>query len=191
MGDNDTDVIGEVRSEDLAVRSRAIEKIYVKYYPFIKTFILKNNGSLTDAEDVYQDAMIVLYAKLRDKNFELSCTLKTYVFSICRNLWMSKLKERKRFDDFVKDGAYISISQDDFRPLEIEEKQKKLKRLFSQIGENCQRVLHLFYFHRLSMNAIAQELGLANEQVAKNKKSRCLKKLKAIAFKMPYKEPYG
>ena len=108
-----------------------------------------------------------------------------------KRLFIMKENNFETFDDFVKDGAYISISQDDFRPLEIEEKQKKLKRLFSQIGENCQRVLHLFYFHRLSMNAIAQELGLANEQVAKNKKSRCLKKLKAIAFKMPYKEPYG
>ena len=191
MGDNDIDVIGDVRSEDLAVRSLAIERIYVKFYPYIKNFILKNNGSLADAEDVYQDAMIVIYSKLRNKDFVLSCALKTYVFSICRNLWMSKLKEKKRFVDFVSDGTYISISQDDFLPLEVEEKQKKLKRLFSQIDEKCQRVLHLFYFHRLSMKTIAQELGLANEQVAKNKKSRCLKRLKAVAFKTPYKEPYG
>jgi len=191
MDKNDKDIIDKLRSERVSVRSGAIEQVYVKHYPLIRAYVLKNNGSTSDAEDIFQDAMIVTYAKVRNRDFELTCALQTYIYSVCRNLWLNRLKEKNRFSDFMNEGSYVSVAEENFDPLIVEEKHERIKKLFAQIDEKCQKVLHLYYFHRLSMKSIAKEMGFANEQVSKNKKSRCLKKLKALVLNTSKDNSYG
>jgi len=57
--------------------------------------------------------------------------------------------------------------------------------LLESLGGNCKRILVLYYFDRLKMKEIAEVMNFANDQVAKNKKSSCLKKLKAKISESP------
>jgi len=50
---------------------------------------------------------------------------------------------------------------------------------------DCQRVLKMYYYERLRMSEIARKMGYLNDQVAKNKKSSCLRKLKHHVLKNP------
>ncbi len=87
--------------------SRAIEKVYKDNFGLVQNFIVRNNGSFDDARDVFQEAMLVIYEKSRQENFTLTCQLKTYLYSICRRLWLKKLQQANRFGSPVETLAEI------------------------------------------------------------------------------------
>ena len=145
--------------------------------------IIDNSGTMVEAEDTFQDAMIVLYNNTRKTDFKLTCALKTYMYSIVRNLWLNKLKLKDRLTMKPIDSETIELQSQETEISTLNPRQKRIMKEFSNIGEQCKEVLYKFYYHRMSMHSIAKDMGLANEQVAKNKKSRCLKKLKISVFK--------
>ena len=56
--------------------NRTIEIIYKDHYNMIQSLIINNNGSADDAKDIFQEALIVLYEKVRSGSFELNCQLQ-------------------------------------------------------------------------------------------------------------------
>src|SRR5579862_9223390 len=84
--------------EGLAKNDRkAVETIYRQYYNMVQSMILGNSGYPDDARDIFQEAMIVLYEKARSGSFELNSQLKTYLYSVCRRLWLKRLSQQQRF----------------------------------------------------------------------------------------------
>ncbi|HMP88352.1 MAG TPA: sigma factor, partial [Lacibacter sp.] len=71
----------------------AIESLYLQHYGMIQAFVVNNNGSSDDARDIFQEAMILLYEKAQDPAFELNCKIKTYLYSVCRRLWLKRLQQ--------------------------------------------------------------------------------------------------
>ena len=69
---------------------KVIAEIYSQYFPSVRHFIYRNNGSIDDARDIFNDAIVVVLMKAREGTLELKCSLKTYVYAICRNLWLKK-----------------------------------------------------------------------------------------------------
>lgn len=178
----DLKILNTLRSDDLLERNKALESVYKDYYPVIESLIVKNNGNLYEAEDIFQDVIIVLYNKVRNKEFELTSSLKTYLYSVARNLWLNKLKVKGKSNLVELDKKALELPFEETESLFVSTKQKEIMIQFSKIPEKCKEILYHFYFHRRSMNAIAESMGYANSQVAKNKKSRCLKKLKYLVF---------
>ncbi len=78
---------------------KAIETLYRDHFNMIQTLIINNNGSSEEAKDVFQEAMIVLYEKVRSGTFELNCQIKTYLYSVCRRLWLKRLQQMSRFSN--------------------------------------------------------------------------------------------
>ena len=79
-----------------------IEAIYRDNYPMIQAFILNNNGNSDEARDIFQEAMIVIYEKALSGNFELNCLLKTYIYSVCRRIWLKRLQQLQRYGKLVE-----------------------------------------------------------------------------------------
>ena len=82
--------------------TNAIETIYRENYSAIKAFIVNNNGYPDDARDIFQEAMIVLFEKAKSSSFILTCQLQTYLYSVCRRLWLKKLQKQNRFNPSVE-----------------------------------------------------------------------------------------
>lgn len=144
-----------------------------------KFFILKNNGDIDEAKDVFQDAIIVLYQKTKNPDFKLTCTIKTYLYSIVRNLWLKVLAKKKKtlsitdFEQYYK----VEIVKD-----KSDENQKidKILLAIKQLGEKCRLILTSFYFEKKKMDVIAEELGYTNAKNAKNQKYKCMQQVKKI-----------
>ncbi len=83
---SEADIISALRQGD----SKALEIIYKQHYPAILHFIIQNNGTDQDAKDLYQEAVIILYEKLRQEHFLLTCQIKTFLYSVCRKLWLKR-----------------------------------------------------------------------------------------------------
>jgi RNA polymerase sigma factor (sigma-70 family) len=143
----------------------------------VEYFVRKNSGTGQDAEDIFQDAMLVIFDRSRETGFELSCSLKTYVYSVARNLWLKKLRSNK--------GKLNVEDFEDYLPVQVEENEEedvnlaqKLKEAVETLGENCRKILLLFYYQKMDMQQIAAELGYTSADNAKNQKYKCLQQLK-------------
>ncbi len=162
---------------------QAIERIYRDNYAMIQAFILNNSGSHDDARDIFQEAMIVLFEKTRTETFELSSQLKTYIYSVCRRLWLKKLNQMNRYSgrlDNMEDT--IPVDED----MELHEKRDTdftlMENAMSKIGEPCKSLLDAYYIQKKHMQEIAADFGYTNADNAKTQKYKCLMRLKKIFF---------
>lgn len=74
-----------------------IGEIYKLFSPRITFYILKKGGKKEDAQDVFQEALIVLMRKVKAPDFELKSSFYSFLFGICRNIWLQKIiPETKR-----------------------------------------------------------------------------------------------
>lgn len=166
-------------------RDLALEQLYAKLYPVIKSYILKNNGSDDDAADIFQDAIIVFYDKVRQDQFQLSSSIRTYLYSVCKHLWLNKLRAQKKVVSLTEDSDFITVDPLSLNVIGSKERNEFLLKLLESLGEDCKKVLVYYYYERLKMKEIASRMNFATDQVAKNKKSSCLKKLKLIVSQSP------
>ena len=90
----------------------ATETIYKKYFKMVQSLVLSNNGNGDDAKDVFQEGMMVLYEKSNLPDFTLQCQIKTYLYSVCRRLWLKRLQQMNRFPN-VLDSAVDMVSVDE------------------------------------------------------------------------------
>jgi len=168
----------------LAANDRvAIETIYRQNYGIIQSFVVKNSGYPEDARDLFQEAMIVLYEKARSESFELTCQIKTYLYSVCRRLWLKKLQQLQRFNPSADTwDELVSVDEE----MDLHEKSATdmnvLEDALSKLGEPCKSLIEAFYIQKKSMPEIAEFFGYTNADNAKTQKYKCLVRLKKIFF---------
>ncbi|MFN3794384.1 MAG: RNA polymerase sigma factor [Chitinophagaceae bacterium] len=163
--------------------SRAIETIYKDNFNMVQAFILNNNGSYDDARDIFQEAMITLYEKAQSESFVLTCQIKTYVYSVCRRLWLKRLQQTGRYSNTLDNlDETVPVEED----LEIHEKRNAefaiMDRALNSLGEPCKSLLEAFYLQKQDMQRIAAAFGYTNADNAKNQKYKCLMRLKKLFF---------
>jgi RNA polymerase sigma factor (sigma-70 family) len=162
---------------------QAIESLYKDNYAMIQSFILNNNGSHDDARDIFQEAMIVLFEKARSGSFELSSQLKTYIYSVCRRLWLKRLNQMQRYS-----GNLGNLEETIPVEEEIESHEKRnddfnlMENAMSKIGEPCKSLLDAYYIQKKHMQEIAADFGYTNADNAKTQKYKCLMRLKKLFF---------
>jgi RNA polymerase sigma factor (sigma-70 family) len=170
--------------EGLAVNDRqAIETIYARHYSMVQSLVINNNGTADDAKDIFQEAMIVLYEKSRSGTFELHCQLKTYIYSVCRRLWLKKLQQQQKYLPEMN-GLEDTVPVED--DLESHDQQNRdfqlMEKALASLGEPCKSLLEAFYLQKKNMSDIASGFGYTNSDNAKNQKYKCLMRLKKIFF---------
>ena len=162
---------------------RTIEIIYKDHYNMIQSLIINNNGSADDAKDIFQEALIVLYEKVRSGSFELNCQLKTYLYSVSKRLWLKRLSVNTRFVSAAED-LEPTFPVDD----EVEAHEKRdaefdmMEKAIASLGEPCKSLLEAYYLNKQNMQVIAATFGYTNADNAKNQKYKCLVRLKKIFF---------
>ena len=181
----DEQILRDLCADEQRKVDDAMKQLYQQHYPVIANFISNNSGSESDAADVFQDAIIVFYQKIRRGQLELKCSIQTYIYSVCKNMWLSRLRMQKREVSLTDDMESIPIEPEHLALLSRDNRKEKIAALMGQLGEGCRDVLIFYYFERLRMREIARRMGFANEQVAKNKKSGCMKKLKQLVKDSP------
>ena len=168
--------------QGLALNDRkAIETIYKLHYNMVQSLILNNSGTPDDARDIFQEAMIVLYEKVKSGSFELNCLIKTYLYSVCRRLWLKRLSQLQRITPEVeKLEETVPVEEDlelrEQRNIDFQVMEKSLKNL----GEPCKSLLEAYYHQKKNMVEIAASFGYTNADNAKNQKYKCLMRLKKL-----------
>lgn len=170
-------LVASLRAKD----ERSLKLVYRQHYAMITNMVMNNGGSLQEAKDVYQDAVIVLYEKLQDDQFELNCQIKTFLYSVSRNIWLKQLKVRKKFEGTIADTEEIPEQIWD-SAMDSEDRYQALALALASLGEPCSNIMRDFYINKSSMEEITEKFGYTNADNAKNQKYKCLKRLKKLFF---------
>ena len=163
----------------------ALNRLYLGYFPMVLQFILNNSGDEADAKDVYQEAIIVLYNKIKSCKFELSSKLKTYLYSVSRRIWLKKLAQQSKKTNNIADFEDVLAVDEDFERHEEKDRQfDQMKEALDNLGEPCKTIIQDFYIHNLSMQDICEKFGYTNTDNAKTQKYKCLQRLKKLFFQL-------
>lgn len=168
---------------------KALKDLYVSNYPKIEVLVLKNNGTKDHAKDIYQEAFLVVWQNIKQHKFvpKSESSINGYLYTIAKNKWMDVLRSQgykktifaSQLNHFeIKDEENNGIDDDILKDKRLED----VMLAFKNLGKACKSLLRQFYFEKKSMNLIAEELALDSAST-RNKKYRCMQKLREIALK--------
>lgn len=144
-----------------------LDLLYREYLPDLIAYIAQNSGSEAEAKDVFQDAVLVLYKKVKE-GLELQVPLKHYFMAICRNLWLMQLRTKKRTmtksEELEVDDQQINVLE----KMELVMQEKIFYHHFDQLSNKCKEILEQF-FKKISMKQIAKHFGTSESYVKKRK----------------------
>ena len=162
---------------------KAVETIYKENFNMVQSLVINNNGTADDARDTFQEAMIVLFEKARSGTFELNCQIKTYVYSVCRRIWLKRLQQLNRYSNEMESLVETVPVEEDIEDHEKRNDEFQLmEKTISSLGEPCKSLIESYYIHKKNMQEIASEFGYTNADNAKNQKYKCLMRLKKLFF---------
>lgn len=175
----------DASNDDLQKRLRADDKsalefVYNSYKKEFLNYAKQYNIDGNEALDIFQDAVIALYQKFTSQQVHLTnSTVKTYLFGIGKHKIFDTLKLKKNYLKVEKEFEdYDEIKLENDSPNYY---QKQLSSLIENISESCRELLRLYYYRNLTINEIVEQSHYKDANTVKSHKSRCMKRLKALA----------
>lgn len=167
---NDKEIIESIRNADY---EKPIKQLY-KEFSMIKAGIISSGGNKEMAEEIFNDALLLLIRKVSEPSFTLSSKLSTYLFGISRFLWKNELRKQQKKQELEWTGAIILSEHELGYDEEREERFKTLETILVSLSEKCQQIFERLYYKRQSMQEIAKALGFSSENSAKTQKYKCM-----------------
>jgi RNA polymerase sigma factor (sigma-70 family) len=164
-----------------------LKDFYLAEYPKAQTYILKNGGTIDNAKDIFQDAFFSCWKKLSTgaASPQNKAEIEAYLFTTAKNKWIDHIRLRANKKTISINQKIHQLSEDEVTTMDdINDKEDQLTitlSAFESLSEACKDLLTRFYFHKMSLRAIAESLYM-EEASAKNKKYRCIQKLKELAL---------
>lgn len=174
-------------SKDLTIEAlkagdqKTYARLYTAYKKDFISFAHKFKIEESDILDIYQDTFLALYDNVaRGKIDQLSCSLKTYIFSIGKYKIYENLRANKKLVLEENIEEECEIDHLNLENNQLTERQEKFKIAFEKLGENCQKIINLFYLDKKSIKEIKVLGNYKNENTVKAQKSRCMKTLREL-----------
>jgi len=170
---SNSDLIKGIRNHDSSI----LEHVYNTHYPIIEGYIIHNQGSREQARDIFQDAMIIVYKRIKSNELELTCKFGTYLYAICKNIWM---QERKKYLQRTQKLRQQPLEVNDPGPADDPLLQNHLTDLFNKhfdaLSKDCQKILSM-YFNNFSVEDIRAAMNYKDLHHTADRKYRCKKSL--------------
>ncbi len=170
--------------------SDALSIIYKRHKSYCINFMKSMYNDYDEIKDIFQDAVIVFYENLNTEGFKLTCSIQTYLNSICRNQILKRINFSNRYEiknaddkseflesitDWFDDGGEVNNERVNI--------MKDVLKEMKEGSSKCYDILVRFFYQNQTMDKIAAELDYTNADNAKNQKYRCQEKLKSEVFK--------
>lgn len=165
----------------------AIGYLYRTQYRLLEHYVLTNQGSRADAEDLIQEVLVAFLESVQQGRFRGESSVKSFLYTLARHRWISELRRRgsehRRQEWF--ETSRDQTEADASALLVRHEAQNLMATLLDRIGESCRQILTLFYYENRSMKEILGTTSYENEQVVRNKKYKCLRELTDLVRQSP------
>lgn len=170
---DETSLLSGIRTHD----SKILEHIYLTYFPIIEGFVIHHKGTREQAKDVFQEAMIIVYNRVRAGELELSCKFGTYLYAICKKIWIQERKKHLLHQDKLKQHPLtVNDPGPDEDPLLELHLDQIFRTHFRELSPDCQKILTM-YFNDFSLEEIRKVMNYSNLHHTADRKYRCKKSL--------------
>jgi RNA polymerase sigma-70 factor (ECF subfamily) len=158
LPDRDTDELLLARAG--AGNPAAFIQLYERHRAAIFRFSYRLSGSVEEAEDITHDCFLSLIKK--PGNFQPGrASLRTYLLSAARNLWMKQLRDSGResgVDEF-DENQFISQDKEPLERLLDDELSVKVREAVSSLPPLQREALVLFEYEGMALSEIAGIIG--------------------------------
>lgn len=175
---SDKEIIDGIRSHD----NNALEFVYKEYLPKVYLNIVKGDFlNQEDAKDIFQDAMVILYKNFRKESFVLQCRFATYLFSVCKNLVMKRLRceyeANKNINISIdriceEEEKFLQSYPEIFFDATAELRYGLFFKYFLLLKEDCKEILRM-NISGIPYKKIANTMGYKQGAVAKSRRYQC------------------
>jgi len=168
-----------LRSND----TKSLSSLYSEYYAVVARYIKQNSGTDEDAEDIFQEAIVVLLQKIKKPEFTLTAPLKYFLLAISKNLWLKRLRTHKQSTtdtNRLRENYLFILSNHDDDGV----KTSRIDTWLQNITIHCQGILKALFFYNEPMDRLMQKMGWKNKHTASNQKYKCLEQLKKTSEEM-------
>lgn len=171
------DVIKDLKGDN----QNAFGELYKKHFGVVNRYILNNSGTTEDAEDVFQDTMLVIVEKLRQDDFQLRASLRTYIMAIAKNVWLNRLKSAGKYRN-IEEHLNNEAFYEELNGYIDQEMSywDKLQNYMHKITTHCQGLLHDMFFKEKSVEQIQEEYGYSNKHSLQNQKYKCVEQIRKV-----------
>jgi RNA polymerase sigma factor (sigma-70 family) len=156
--------------------SKKIKEIYKNNYPNVKRFVLQNKGQATDAEDVFQKALLQITVRYKKEKFDINSSFEGYLYTVCKNLWRRELNNSK---NWVTNNTVVELYSEErdnsFAIIEQKRQELFIEKL-GMISDNCKKILTLF-FAKVPYMEIVEQSDYTSEKAVRQRVFKCKKKL--------------
>lgn len=170
----DKKIIAAIRSND---DDKVLHELYRHVKPKVVAYIKSNSGSLEEADDIFQDAVLVFYKQVKLDKFNEEYAITGFLYSVSRNLWINKAKRDQRSSSLSESEEQVADHSDALQDMITQERSTVLGALIKSLGENCEQILSMTYYQKISLKKIAFKLGYANEGAVKTRNYKCKQRL--------------
>lgn len=163
--------------------SGAGELLYRSYFPSVADYVMTHNGTREDAEDIFQEALVVLLQKVRTTDFVLTSSLKTFLYAVARNLWLKQLRDHPR-KTMADEYALLAVAETDVQPFDIippKPRSVQVLHWLEKITANCKHILQAIFFYKEPMQQLLIRMGWKNKHTAHNQQYKCLQQIRKVA----------
>jgi DNA-directed RNA polymerase specialized sigma24 family protein len=165
-----------LRAALLANREQALTQLYRRAFPPVRRHVCGQGGTAEDAQDIFHDALVILYEQAVGETLALTASPRTYLVAVSRNLWRHELRRRAR----LPQGAL----PDDPSPLAAEAAPETEATGFAvldyveRLGAKCKSMLLAFYYFQQPLTQIALDHNYRSVRSATVQKFKCLERLR-------------
>ncbi len=186
---DDKDLLFALKSDSDAAWAEVFKKFHGPTQIFLRTYSCYDK----DFEDIFQETLIRFEANV--KTLDLRTNLKTYLFSVAKNVWFEVLRFRKKHGIEIDIDEVVNDEEPNhFEPffLPFEEEFSIFEQVRDAIlkikMKNCKDLIVMRFWYKNSITDISEELNLTYSS-AKSKLSICLLALKEILIEEGIKFP--
>jgi RNA polymerase sigma factor (sigma-70 family) len=153
-----------------------IERAFYKHHlVMVKDLVRKMDSTgRIDAKDLYQEVMTVVFMKIKGGELtELRAKLSSYVYSVASNLLLYELRKNERLPRANLDDNEVA---EEIEPsVTIQDIELKGLELVRRLRYPCNELIIDWYINKLNFDEIATKFKYSNGDMARKKKSECLK----------------
>ena len=174
----------------LKANNGSLSILYKRHKAYCINFMKSMYRDHEELKDIYHDAVMVFYEKIHTPGFELTCSIQTYLNTVCRNQILKRLNQSKRYkingsdnNNDILDSITDTLEELDDLNNERVRVMKKVFGIMKDTSEKCYEILMRFWYKNQTMDQIANAMHFANADSAKNQKARCQKEFKIEVYK--------
>lgn len=158
------------RLSTVELREAFFIALYKKAFPIVARYVARMGGSLEEAQDIFQDTLVIYYEKVMSVQPEIIVSEKAYLLGIAKRLWLQRYKASSKNQ---------SLNKFDIQVIPDEQPATgKILYYLETAGKKCMELLKAYYYDHLPTGDIVTLFGYSGTHSATVAKYKCMEKVR-------------